>query len=327
MAPIYICFLLTLTLTFVSATPTHQWGRNNYTEYIPGNLNMIIVVPHGGQWKPASIPDRQDGCWTGQYCIYNHTCTGRSRANCKIGVYSDLWTWAIGEHLLRQVHQLTGKWPHLVRMHLHRRKMDANRDLPEATFYNPQAKAAFEDFHYFIDMAKKRIGGRGLLFDIHGQTHPEQMVELGYLLRSAELNSGNLNPRNTSIRHLAGEVGISFNALVHGNTSLGAYIQDGGYDAIPSPAHPRPGAAKFYSGGYNTKRHGSRDGGTIDAIQIESPKKVRNDEKGPKYTAALAKAIVTFMVEHYDLEVPTSSAVTLTFSTALLHCAVLWLVL
>ena len=30
--------------------------------------------------------------------------------------------------------------------------------------------------------------------------------------------------------------------------------------------------SRYFSGGYNTARHGSRGGGTISAIQIEAPK-------------------------------------------------------
>ena len=42
-----------------SYTPgTTYWGRSNYTEYIAGNLPLIISAPHGGDTNPAELPNR-----------------------------------------------------------------------------------------------------------------------------------------------------------------------------------------------------------------------------------------------------------------------------
>jgi hypothetical protein len=42
-----------------------------------------------------------------------------------------------------------------------------------------------------------------------------------------------------------------------------------GDDAVPSPTVPDPGGAPFFTGQYSTERHGSRDGGTVSAVQVE----------------------------------------------------------
>ena len=59
--------------------------------------------------------------------------------------------------------------PHVVRCHLHRSKVDANRDLGEAAFGNADAGLAWKEYHDFIDKAKRSITGRVLYVDIHGQ--------------------------------------------------------------------------------------------------------------------------------------------------------------
>ena len=37
------------------------FGTHNYIEYVPGELPVVISVPHGGALSPASIPDRTVG--------------------------------------------------------------------------------------------------------------------------------------------------------------------------------------------------------------------------------------------------------------------------
>ena len=71
------------------------------------------------------------------------------------------------------------------------------------------------------------------------------------------------------VRALAGTVDISFAKLIRGPASLGGLLQQRGTRSVPSTADPDPDGGAYFSGGYNTKRHGSRDGGTISGIQME----------------------------------------------------------
>ena len=43
-------------------SPLTQYGTHNYVEYTPGNINLIISVPHDGFLHPGSIPNRTAGC-------------------------------------------------------------------------------------------------------------------------------------------------------------------------------------------------------------------------------------------------------------------------
>ena len=56
---------------------------------------------------------------------------------------------------------------------------------------------------------------------------------------------------------------------------------------------------QLITGGYNVWRHGSLNGGRIDAIMIESHKLNRLDYFRENYAYALAKAIVKFLQINY----------------------------
>lgn len=92
--------------------------------------------------------------------------------------------------------------------------------------------------------------------------------------------------------------------ILIGETSLGAMFERSGYKAIPSPRQPKPGDDKYYRGGWITQIHGSRDGGKIDAIQLEFPTEIRtevSEEKRNKFSDELAHNIVMFYKLYYDM--------------------------
>ena len=88
----------------------------------------------------------------------------------------------LARRLRSEIYHLTGKAPHLVICHLHRSKLDANREINQATFGNPIAKRAYNDFHGFIRKARKAVKGAAILFDIHGQRHKYGWIDLGYVI-------------------------------------------------------------------------------------------------------------------------------------------------
>ena len=107
----------------------------------------------------------------------------------------------------------------------------------------------------------------------------------------------------SSLRSLAGTVAITFGDLIRGPASLGTLLQDGGIRAVPSSSEPDPGGAPYFSGGYSTARHGSRDGGSVSGIQIEHHfPDVRDSEQNREaYAAILAESLVTYLAVHFGL--------------------------
>ena len=199
-----------------------------------------------------------------------------------------------------------GTQPHVVYNLLRRSKLDANREINEATLNIPDAITAYNDYTNFISQAKLAIPGRGFLLDIHGQTHQPERTELGYLISKLRLVRKSYNMKNTSIRSL-GEYwcgkgnNTCFQHFVQGNRGLGYFMNQEGLDAVPSPLDEDPEGEKFFYGGYTTKRYGSRYGGKIDAIQLELPIGVRYKWNGDDALKnAFAKAIVQFYQTNYD---------------------------
>ena len=39
-------------------------GADSYTEYVAGNLPLIITAPHGGTDSASDLPDRTEGTFT-----------------------------------------------------------------------------------------------------------------------------------------------------------------------------------------------------------------------------------------------------------------------
>ena len=115
-----------------------------------GNLPIIISVPHDGPLEPGSIPDR--------------TCEG-----CNFG--QDNFTLEIAMGIREGIYEITGKYPHIILNRLHRTKLDANREIREATDGHHVAEKAWVDFHAFIEDAKAIVTkdfGRGFYIDLHG---------------------------------------------------------------------------------------------------------------------------------------------------------------
>ncbi len=261
------------------------WGRKHYIEYIAGNLPIIISAPHGGYLKPSEIPDRTWGSMGHDYRSQEYT---REVAN--------------------YITEITGRYPHVIINHLHRSKLDANRDLNEAAQGNQWAEQAWYEFHAFIDDAEAASVmqcDQGHYFDFHSNGHADQWVELGFALTSSNLNRSDeaLNSsyykNKSSLRNIANTPGIYFPEIVRGATSLGGLLQAWGYKSVPSPAHPHPGGSDYFSGGYNSRRHGSKNGGTIDGTQVETYYGFLHDNIRDVYAYALAESIVDFLETHY----------------------------
>lgn len=290
-----VAALLLVLVSWPAAAQTEAVaaGRSRFAaqgrvEYIVGNAPVILSAPHGGRLKPASIPDRTVGT-----------------------LLTDSYTDLLARDFARAFHQRTGSHAHVIVCHLKRIKVDCNRDIREAAQGNPEAEETWNAFHALIDEARgsvQRTHGSGLYLDLHGHGRPEGWIMLGYLLTNRDLQRDEkalaaLADRS-SIRSLAGRGGVPFVELLRGETSFGGLLQRRGYPAVPSPEHPHAGESTFFSGGYNVRRHGSRDGGTIGAIQVECPRKGVRDTQAHRqaFASALADAVVAYL--ELESEIP-----------------------
>ena len=266
-------------------------GENGYAEYIHGNLPIILSAPHGGELKPIGIPDRD--C---NGCVY----------------INDTNTQELSRELSQRMFELTGCYPHLIINKLHRSKLDANREIIEAADGNTLAEGAWNYFHNHIDSAKYYVNrdfGKGLFIDIHGHGHEIQRLELGYLLSRSDLEAiaedgaGVELIGKTSIKNLVSNNLNQFDLenLIMGDFAIGSIVANRSYDAVPSFQDPYPFSGdSYFTGGYNTKEYGSRDSGTIDAIQIECNQEVRFVQSlRERFVDSLALSIVDFVSVHY----------------------------
>jgi hypothetical protein len=272
----------------IAATPgVSHWGHRDFVEYIPGELPVVITAPHGGVEEPDDVADRTYGTFV------RDTNT------------SEL-SYAMADAL--EAHK--GQRPHLVVVHLRRIKLDANRELEEAAQGDPLAIRAWHEYHLFIEAAKAKVEadwGAGFYFDIHGHGHTIQRLELGYSLTSSDLEStdAQLNEPwavdKSSVRTLVAHSGNPHAALIRGASALGTLYESAGFASVPSSAQPDPGGAPYFNGGYNTRRHGCREGGTICGVQIEANFQGVRDSAASWAAFGEASVIVldTFFEQHY----------------------------
>jgi hypothetical protein len=186
---------------------------------------------------------------------------------------------------------------------------------------NPYAIQAWKEFQSFIDTAAQTVArefGKGFYIDLHGHGHEIQRLELGYLLSSTSLSlSDNALDNGTygnssSIRMLVPSSRMSFSQLLRGPRSLGSFFENRGFPAVPSEMQPDPGVALYFTGGYNTQRHGSVGGGSISGVQIEcNMTGVRDtDDSRRRFAEAVAEALDYYTAMHvFQKQVTTSNLV------------------
>lgn len=264
------------------------FGRNDYVEYIAGDLPLVVSAGHGGGEEPDEIPRRTYGT------------LGR-----------DSWTQettrAVRDSIIAY---FGGGQPHVIISRLRRTRLDPNREIVEAAQGSEFAEQAWREYHRFIAVARERVAedhGRGLYVDMHGHSHPIPRVELGYLLTGSDLSrsdtqlNGPRFPEQSSIRSLARRVDLSFAELVRGPGSLGGLLFGERVTTVPSPLIPDPHGEPFFSGGYSTRRHGSLDGGVIDGVQIElhGPGIRDTEHNRRRFAGAMARSLRFFLETHY----------------------------
>ena len=277
---------------------TSYFGRSQYIEYIAGNLPIILTAPHGGTLTPADIPDRVAEQCGGEATTVRDTNT---------------------EELVREIgaafFRATGKYPHIVINRLHRRKLDANREITEAACGAEYAEIALKEFQAYVDSARGRVMaefGRGWYTDLHGHGHAVARLELGYQLTAAELRLSDATldgsatyETKSTIRTFSQQSPLTFATLLRGASSLGALFQAEGFRSVPSPGDAAPLATEdYFTGGYNVGSWGCVRGGTICGVQIESHFEVVRDTAASRaaFAAALVRVYGTYLRQNFGLD-------------------------
>ena len=144
---------------------------------------------------------------------------------------------------------------------------------------------------------------RGLLIDLHGHGHSHQIQEIGYLLDGHALKQSHeylkSNTHKSSIYSLSKKYDII--DLMIGENSIGTLLEKSGYPSVPSHHNPAP-SGSYFNGGYTVLTHGSKNGGSIDAIQVEVSSNIRKQMHGHNmldFSHALADSISSFHSHYY----------------------------
>lgn len=281
----WILISLTWLVVGARANSPASSSASAYVEVQPGDLPLILSAGHGGNQKPVEVPDRRQAV-----------------------VVKDWGSQELARDLADEIEELTGRRPHLVINHLHRSKLDPNRNLEHAAQGNPIAEQAWRDFHGAIDdwAASAAAGcGWGLYVDLHSYGD-WRGVQIGYGLSPdwLEENDEDLSKRSaiydSNVRNVALSSSRSLAEVIRGPESLGGLLDARGYWAVPSPRHPHPEVG-YFDGGYSVYRHGSRRGGALDAVQIEVPYDLLRGAFRVRFVPALAESLSEYLGTHYGL--------------------------
>ncbi|KAL0083040.1 hypothetical protein J3Q64DRAFT_1642306 [Phycomyces blakesleeanus] len=259
--------------------------------YSPGKLPLIITVPHGGLWEPSDIPDR--------------TAKGSL-------LLADAFTKNIALDIADRITAHYNSRPHLI-FQVRRRKVDVNR-CEDQGVESDKGRLLWKEYHGTIEAAANNLlkeYPHGLLIDLHGHTHTHGMIELGYLLNTADIHEAKgLDERvlnQSSIQSLAQrhKSRIHPSDLLFGNHSFGEALQQAQIDSlgvVPSPKNPLPVSdALYFHGGYTVERHRSKNQRIgLDAIQIEMPQKARFSPTGRQaLVESISQAVITMLDRYY----------------------------
>lgn len=261
-----------------------------YVEYREGNCPIILTVPHGGT-------------------IVESFLTLRNTSNCPDPDFAtdlDYNTRELADEIDKAFYQQTGRHPYMIISLIKRNHVDFNRKRSYAIPAGDENIGKIYDaYHAYVTEARNAVSqqyGHGLLLDIHGQSHSEQ-IDLGYLLpvstldKSDEtLNSGTY-AASSSIAYLTrtNKAGLSFAQLLRGEKSFGSILYKNGLECVPRPGNLSPGSTPYFYGGYTTRQYGSYGGGVVDAIQCEFRYSYRDTyEERVRAAAAFAKSVTEF---------------------------------
>lgn len=255
-----------------------------FIEIIPGDLPLILSAPHGGQLTPDGMPTRVDAV-----------------------TVNDWRSQELARDLADALEARSGQRPTLVINQLDRSRLDPNRSLGQGAQGSAEAQAAWHAFHQAIADGGSAISqrcGAGLYFELHSHGVTGRWLEFGYGLTADDLRSTDEDLAKArfvvraNVRSLARGGPLTLPDLIRGPDSLGGRMEQAGFRAVPAPGRPEP-AGEYFDGGWGVYLHGSRHGGSIDAIQMEAPYDLLADAWRPRLVEALAEALLASLESWY----------------------------
>jgi N-formylglutamate amidohydrolase len=236
-----------------------------YVTYRTGTSPIILSAPHGGTLPVPGVGVRT-GFAVAQFVTVRDTG-------------SDDVALAVAKALETK----TGRGPHLVVAKFARTYIDANRPADDAYEWKAAAPV-YAVYHKALADAKATVAkdwGRGLLLDLHGQGADPNAIFRG-------TNDGK------SVTHLTDRFG---RAGLTGPSGVLGGLERAGYKVVPA-GDSKDKEDPRYGGGYITRTYGSRDGGTVDAIQLELGTSMRSAAKRERFARDLADAVIVYAKEY-----------------------------
>jgi hypothetical protein len=239
----------------------------------------------------------------------------------------DDYTFELAQAISDALHRKTGARPAMARSLAARSLYDANRDRPACCGDLPSADALFHGWHSCVRKLHTEIQktcGRGLFLDLHGQSHPQKLVEVGLGLDGPSLGLPAEHLENwvtlSNIRAMAERAqvrNVTYQALAMGPHSFGGLLEARGWPSVPSPTHGKDTDFFCYPGigpaGTLARFYGSLAGGAIDGIQVEAPYAARETaEARDSFADTLADVVIEFMGLYHDLDLVDFTAETQT---------------
>jgi N-formylglutamate amidohydrolase len=233
-----------------------------------GNLPIVLLAPHGGREAIPGIGIRQ-GNGVPQFK------TGR-----------DNNTAELAEAMATKLGEISGAKLFLVIARFDRKYIDANRPATGA-YEAAEARPYYAAFHSAVDEACKQIRkvwGRGLLLDIHGQA-----AEANVIFRGTR--------HGKSVAHLVQRFGQQ---ALTGPHSIFGQLALRGYKILPDANANDPESR--YSGGHTAQTYGSHGATGIDAIQLEFGTRLRTRDNVDRTATDVAAAIRVFAKEYLPIK-------------------------
>lgn len=294
-----------------------------------GNCNLVISVPHGGTLGSDTSPAGNLVCESGHILE-----TRKGTMAHPIKTYArDAATDVIASDM-KNILSKDGLIPHIVECHVHRSKVECNRDMSEIAVQHLGKEGEFIHSVYHgwiseaIEMGKTSGAVPGvLLVDLHGHGHTHDYIELGFRLKAEllnEISNEKVESRDWrsivtssakhdfTMRHLLkrrfGTNNESVKEALIGDASFSGCISRqlakldilSDVQCLPSMQRPYPGRLGYYTGGHTVRQHCKAK--RVDSVQVELPISVRTqtDEKREAATLALARGIQDFHKLHYN---------------------------